>query len=65
MDGRRRTRQVVDLVDLQQDRFGYVMANQFKAMAVQQAVEVLLSAGKEVIEADDLVTLRQQAFTQM
>jgi hypothetical protein len=45
---------VVDLVHLQQDGLHHVVPDQLKVLAVQQVGDVVLGAGEEVVQADDL-----------
>ena len=53
--GRRRARQVVDLVDLEQDLLDHVVADQLEVWPVHQVRDVVLGAREEVVEADDVV----------
>lgn len=53
--GARRARQVVDLVDLEQDLLDDVVADQLEVRLVHQVRDVLLRAREEVVEADNVV----------
>lgn len=55
MNGARRAGQVVDLVDLEQDLFDDVVADQLKVGLVEEVRDVVLGAREEVVEADDVV----------
>ena len=57
--------QVVDLVDFQQDRLRDVVPNQLEVRLAEQVRDVRLLAGEEVVEADDVVPLVDQAFAEM
>ena len=63
--GCRGTGQVVDLVDLQKDRQGDIMANQFKIRLAQQVGDIGLLAREEIIEADHVVPGRDQSLAEM
>ena len=60
-----RTRQIVNLVDLQKDRQRHVVTNQLEVGPVEQMHEVRFLAGEEVVEADDVVLLFDQPFAQV
>jgi hypothetical protein len=62
---RSRTGEIVDLIDLEQDRFGYVVADQLESMVVEQVIDVYLAAGKEIIKADNIVAVSQQPLAKM
>ena len=55
MHGRRRARQVVDLVDLEQDLLDDVVADQLEVRLPQKVRDVVLGAREKVVEADDVV----------
>ena len=65
MDGRGRTGEVVDLVDLQVDGVDDVVADELEAPMPQEVAYVVLAAREEVVEAQDVVTFRDQAVAQM
>ena len=57
--------QVVDLVDLQQDRQRHVVANQLEVRPAEQMGDVRLLAGEEVVEADHVVPLLDQPLAEV
>ena len=57
--------QVIDAVHLQQDRLDDVMADQLEAVVVHQVDDVVLAAGEEIVQADHVVTLTEQAFAEV
>ena len=59
------TGQVVDLVDLQEDRQGDVVADQLEVGPAKQVGDVRLLAGEEVVQADDVVPPLQQPLAEM
>ena len=65
MDGRSRASQIIDLVNLEKDRLNYIMAQQFKAMVIEQMSDVFAPSGKEIVQADYLVLICQQLLAQM
>jgi hypothetical protein len=65
MNRRGGTREIVNLVNFEQNRFGYVVANQFKLMIVEQVNDVFASAGEKIVERDDFVAFVKQSFAQM
>jgi hypothetical protein len=60
VDGRGRAGEVVDLIDLQQDRLDHVVANQLEGVVVEQVLDVRAPPREEVVEAEHLVAARQQ-----
>ena len=65
MAGRGGTRQVVDLVHLQEDRQRNVVADQLEVRAGQQMGDIRLLAGEEVVQADHVVTVFQQPLAEV
>ncbi len=65
MDGRGRTGQVIDLVDLDIERKGDVMPEQLEIGPFQQVADILLGSGKKVIQAEDIVLVVYQAVAKM
>jgi len=60
-----RTRQVVDHVHLDIEREGHIVTHPLKVRVVEQMGDVVLGAGEEVVEADDIMTIVQQAVAEM
>jgi hypothetical protein len=65
VNGRSRAGEIVDLVDLQIDRECHVVADKLEALVINQMLYVASGAGEEVVEADDLRALSQQAFAEV
>ena len=65
VDRRGRAGQVVDLVDLDVQRKGDVVAQQLEMGVVQQVEDVVLGAGEVVIDTEDVVPVVEEAFTEM
>ncbi len=57
--------QVVDFVNLQQDRLGNIVADELEIRPAQQMRDVDLLAGEEVVEADHVVPFIDQPLAQM
>ena len=65
MDGRSRASEIVDLIDLDKYRLGNVVPDDLEISVVTQVSNVCLATGKEIIEADNVVTFAKKAFTKM
>ena len=65
VDGRGRTGQVVDPVHLQKDRLGDVVADQLECGVVQEMDDIPLAPGKEIVEAEHLMSIREKPFAEM
>ena len=65
VDGRCRTSQVIDLVDLERDARADVVSNDLEVMPVEQSLDVVTPAGEEVVEADHLVPRCEKALAQV
>jgi hypothetical protein len=57
--------QVIDLVDLQQQRLADVVPQKLEAAVIEQMSDVISTPREKVIEADDFVALQNQTFTEM
>jgi hypothetical protein len=62
---RSRAGQVVNFIDFQINWIGDVVADQFKARMAQQVGNVVFAPGEKVVQAEDVVSLSEQAFTQV
>ncbi len=51
--------QVVDAINLQEDRLDDVVTDQLEAVAVHQMDDVVFAAGEEVVQTDDIVSFIQ------
>ncbi|CAH9120914.1 unnamed protein product [Cuscuta epithymum] len=65
MDGRSRTGQVVDLINLEQNGLHNIMANELKPGISEMVHHVLLPPGEEIINDDHVVTSLNQLIDQM
>ena len=65
MNGRCRTGEVVDLIHFQVDGVDDVVTDAFKVRISQEMADVVLAAGEEVVEAQDLLPLGEQPFAEM
>ena len=58
VDRRCRAREVVDFVNLDVERERHIMAHQLEPRVRDQMLDVLLGAGEKIVEADDVVAIR-------
>ena len=65
MNGRSRTREIVNLVNFEKNRFGYIVPNQFKKMIVHQMQNIFLSAREKIVETNNFVAFIQKSFAKM
>ena len=65
VDRRRRAGQVPDLVGFDVQRERHVMADEFEPGVVVQVIDVALGPGEQVVHANDLVALAEQAVDQV
>ena len=65
MNGRCRASQVVDVVHLDIERKGHIVAQQLKVRMIEQMGDVVLGAGEEVVKTDDIMAVVQQAFAKV
>jgi hypothetical protein len=65
MDRRGGTREVVDLVNLEQDRFSHIVPDELKSVVVQQVKDVFLSPGKKIVKTNNFVAFVQKSFAKM
>jgi hypothetical protein len=65
MAGRRRTCEIVNLIDFEKDRQRNVVANQLKVGVIEQMDDVRFLACKKIIEADYVVTAFDQSLAKM
>ena len=49
--------QVVDLIHLDIERKGHIVAHQLEVRVIQQVQDVVFGASKEVVQADDIVAV--------
>jgi hypothetical protein len=60
-----RAGQVVDLVDLDIERKGHVVAHQLEVRAFQQMGDVVLGPGEEVVETNHVVAFGEQTLAEV
>ena len=65
MNRRSRTRQIIDLLYFEQHRLYHIMAQQFKAAVVEQRENIFAAAREKIVEANNIVPLRNQSLAQM
>jgi hypothetical protein len=65
VDRRSRAGEVVDFVDLDIERKRHIVAQQLETRVAEQMADVLLAAREEVVDADDIVPVGQEAITQV
>jgi hypothetical protein len=65
VNGRSRTRQVVDLIDLHIKREGNVVAKEFKIRIPQQMGDISFGARVEIVDAEDIVSILEETLTEM
>ena len=58
MNGRRRTGEIVDLVDLKVDWERDVVTDELKALLADEMLDVVPRAGEKVVDTDDVRALR-------
>lgn len=65
MHGRGRAREMVDLIDFQQDWLHHVMPDQLELRVSEMVHEVVLLPGEEIVEDDDAVPALQQSVNEV
>ena len=65
VDRRGRTSQIVNLIGLDIERKGHIVADQIEAMVVDDAIDVAAGAGEKVIDTDDIGAVLEQALAQV
>ena len=63
--GRRRTGEIVNFVNFQQDRSHDVVSNQFKVSFFEQMNHIRFLAREKVVQADNVMPLFDESFTEM
>jgi hypothetical protein len=63
MHRRRRAREIEDAVHFEQDRLDDIVADEFEIAAANQMSDIGALAAEEVIEANYVVTIVEQALT--
>src|SRR5690606_7999141 len=65
MDGRRRAGEVVYLVHLDEKREADIVAYDLERGVRQKVLDIVLSAREEIIDADDLVAVREEPVAEV
>ncbi len=65
MPGRRGAREVVDLVDLEEQRVRDVVPDELEVRPAQEVLDVLLPARKKVVQTDHLFPALEQGLAQV
>jgi hypothetical protein len=65
MDGRCRAGEVVDFVDLDIEREGNVVTQEFKVRVFEQIYDVFFGASKKVIDTDDVIAFFEKSAAEM
>ena len=65
VNGRGRTSQIVNLVDLDVERKGHVVAEQLETLVIEQVLDIAPRTGEEIIGAKHIGAFRQQALAKM
>lgn len=60
-----RAGQIVDLVNLNIERKGYVVTYDFKVWVVEQVEYIVHGAGEKIVNTDNVMSIIQQSFTEM
>src|SRR6185503_12966069 len=62
---RSRAGQVVNLVYVDEERLGHIVAERLELLVLEQVLDILPATGEEVIQAYDVVALCQEAFAEV
>jgi hypothetical protein len=65
MDWACRTGEVVNFVTFDVQGKGHIVADEFKPGIVQKFINIAFGTGKEVVNADNFIALREQCFAQV
>lgn len=65
VDGRSRASEVVDLLDLGIERKRHVVAHELEVVVIEQVVDIAFRAGEEVVDANDVRAIREQAIAEV
>lgn len=65
MNRRRRTGQMIDLIDFKQNRFNNIMSNELKPRIAKTVNKVFFPPGKEIINNNNLITPLKKLIHQM
>ena len=62
VDGRRRAREIKDLVDFHEEWVGDVVPQELEVLVVEEVLDVAPGAGEEIVDAKHLVAALEQPF---
>lgn len=65
MRGRGRAREIVDAVHLELERIDDVVADQLKSLVSDEMLNIGLSTGEEVVQANHVVSLLDETFAKV
>jgi hypothetical protein len=65
VDRRGRARQVVNLVDLDKQRIGYIVSLEFEIRVAQKSYDVPLAARVEIVDAEYVMLILEKPFAEM
>ena len=65
MNRRRRAREVINFVDFDIKRKGNVVAQNLEIRIIKQVGNIGATTGKIIVDAENVVAIRQKPFTQM
>ena len=65
MDRACRAGEIVDLVDLDEEREAYIVAQQFEIRLVAEMGDIGMRAGEEIVDADDVRTVVEQLLAEV
>jgi hypothetical protein len=65
MDRTCRTRQIVYFITFNVKRESHIVADEFKPGIVQKFINIAFGTGKEVVNTDNFIALREQCFAQV
>jgi hypothetical protein len=57
--------EVIYLIDLEKDRLGHVVADKLEFFIVEQVRDISFPSGKEIVEADDLITFIKKPLAEV
>ena len=65
MNGRGRTGEIVDFIDLDIERKAHIMAHELEARMIVEMIDIALCAGEQIVGTQDLLAIGEQTINQM
>jgi hypothetical protein len=65
VDGRRRASEIINLIDLDEERVGDVVTEKLEPLVVEQMLDITTGASKEVVDAENLETSLKELLGKM